>query len=66
MKQEEIKTHHKKNTSEIKIEEIIPLLVLFAFGTIFWLCLIGMVLRKKTRVKDIEGTNTEVKVSAFE
>lgn len=66
MRQEEIRTHHRKNVPSVAMEEIIPLSVLFIFGTIFWFCLIGLVLKKKAIIKDIVGTNTEIKVSAFE
>lgn len=66
MRQEEVRTHHRKGEPSISIEEVIPMSVLFIFGTIFWVSLIGVFLNKRAVIKDIKSTNTEIKVSAFE
>jgi hypothetical protein len=50
----------------ISWEEIITLTIIFIFGTLFWISLMGIILRRTTKVRDIFSTNVEVKVSAFE
>lgn len=58
-------TNNGNSIFMLQWSEIVALIIVFIFGTTFWISLMGMIFRRKTTVKNIFSTNAEIKVSAF-